>query len=95
MRASFGQVEELELLFGLKSERTIFTAAGNGRVTSYSEDDNHTAGPAEMAALAQGQIFFITTFAKPLFEAVTQLLPQLSYTVDILNQNEAQWRNYL
>ncbi|KAF5114726.1 hypothetical protein DV454_002777 [Geotrichum candidum] len=91
----FGQVEELELLFGLKSERTIFTAAGNGRVTSYSEDDNHTAGPAEMAALAQGQIFFITTFAKPLFEAVTQLLPQLSYTVDILNQNEAQWRNYL
>ncbi|KAF5102438.1 hypothetical protein D0Z00_000365 [Geotrichum galactomycetum] len=91
----FGQVEELELLFGLKPERTALTAAGQGRVTPYSDDDNHTTGPAEMAGLARGQLFFITTFAKPLFEAVTQLLPQLGYTVDILNQNEAQWRTYL
>lgn len=91
----FGQVEELELLFGLKPERTALTADGQGRVTSYSEDDAHATGPAEMAGLARGQLFFITTFAKPLFEAVTQLLPQLGYTVDILNQNEKQWRTYL
>lgn len=42
-------------------------------------------------SLAKGQLFFINTFAKPLFELVSMLFPELAYTIRILESNAAVW----
>lgn len=46
-------------------------------------------------ALAKGQLFFIGTFARPLFELVSKLFPQLSYTMEILEYNAITWKKKL
>lgn len=89
----FSEGQAVELALGLKEP-----AAGNGsdsgkvvEVQSYIFD-NRTQIPREkLAALAPGQIHFIKTFAKPLFTAVSELLPQLDYTLAILDENEKTW----
>ncbi|KAJ6119257.1 hypothetical protein N7523_003537 [Penicillium sp. IBT 18751x] len=54
-------------------------------------------GPPElgnMYKLATGQIGFMSIFALPLFEGVTDLLPQLQFTVDHMRRNQAQWQEH-
>lgn len=81
----FGEVEELENIFGVSNAFAVAPANPNEK-------------PKELSAqqkLAKGQLFFIRTFAKPLFVSVTQLLPALQYTVDILESNEVAWEKCL
>lgn len=42
-------------------------------------------------ALARSQLFFIGTYGRPLFTAVSRVLPQLAYTTDIIDANAARW----
>ena len=39
----------------------------------------------------KGQIFFINLFAENLFNSVSDLLPQLQYTCDIIMENKLFW----
>lgn len=39
----------------------------------------------------KGQIFFITTFAENLFNNIAELLPELRYTCDIVQENKEFW----
>ncbi|KAK9471631.1 uncharacterized protein V1510DRAFT_407756 [Dipodascopsis tothii] len=50
-----------------------------------SEDDR-------LLALAKSQIFFIDTFARPLFRAMVTALPELQYTLDNVIANGEIWR---
>lgn len=45
----------------------------------------------EDLALAKGQIGFIDFFALPLFEAVTQVVPEMGWSVRALNENRNEW----
>lgn len=52
-------------------------------------------GPPELGntyKLATGQIGFMSIFALPLFEGVSDLLPQLQFTVDYIRRNQARWQ---
>ncbi|CAL5872919.1 uncharacterized protein PFLUO_LOCUS7188 [Penicillium psychrofluorescens] len=52
-------------------------------------------GPPELGniyKLATGQIGFMSIFAMPLFEGVSDLMPQLQFTVDHICRNKAQWQ---
>ncbi|KAJ5601089.1 3'5'-cyclic nucleotide phosphodiesterase [Penicillium lagena] len=52
-------------------------------------------GPPELGniyKLATGQIGFMSIFAMPLFEGVSDLMPQLQFTVDHIGRNKAQWQ---
>ncbi|KAJ5157015.1 uncharacterized protein N7482_008115 [Penicillium canariense] len=54
-------------------------------------------GPPELGniyKLATGQIGFMSIFALPLFEGVSDLLPQLQFTADHLRRNQAQWQQH-
>jgi 3',5'-cyclic-nucleotide phosphodiesterase len=54
-------------------------------------------GPPELGniyKLATGQIGFMSIFALPLFEGVSDLLPQLQFTADHINRNQAQWQQH-
>ena len=86
----FAQVEELEISLGLKSPPPPPSPTPQ---VSGKEDLGNDQGPAteNLVKLAKGQIFFINTFAKPLFSAVSKLLPQLRYTLTILEENAATW----
>jgi 3',5'-cyclic-nucleotide phosphodiesterase len=44
-------------------------------------------------ALAKGQLFFIDTYGRPLFRAISRVLPELGYTIDFIDSNEAEWRD--
>jgi 3',5'-cyclic-nucleotide phosphodiesterase len=44
-------------------------------------------------ALAKGQLFFIDTYGRPLFRAISRVLPELRYTIDFIDSNEAEWRD--
>lgn len=51
-------------------------------------------GPPEVGnvyKLATGQIGFMSIFAIPLFEGVSDILPQLNFTVDQIRSNQARW----
>lgn len=39
----------------------------------------------------KGQLFFINTFAQNLFDSITELLPELKYTGDIIRENKTYW----
>ncbi|RLV93143.1 3'5'-cyclic-nucleotide phosphodiesterase 2 [Spathaspora sp. JA1] len=41
--------------------------------------------------LHKGQIFFINTFAENLFNSVAELLPEMKYACDIIQENKAFW----
>lgn len=41
--------------------------------------------------LHKGQIFFINTFAENLFENISELLPELTYTCEIIKENKDFW----
>lgn len=41
--------------------------------------------------LHKGQIFFIDTFAEGLFKSILELLPELKYTCDIVQDNKVFW----
>jgi 3',5'-cyclic-nucleotide phosphodiesterase len=52
-------------------------------------------GPPELGnvyKLATGQIGFMSIFALPLFEGISDLLPQLEFTADHIRRNQAQWQ---
>ncbi|CAG7926170.1 unnamed protein product [Penicillium olsonii] len=52
-------------------------------------------GPPELGniyKLATGQIGFMSIFALPLFEGISDLLPQLKFTADHIRRNQAQWQ---
>jgi 3',5'-cyclic-nucleotide phosphodiesterase len=52
-------------------------------------------GPPEIGnnyKLATGQIGFMSIFALPLFEGISDLLPQLQFTADHICRNQAQWQ---
>ncbi|OQE39369.1 hypothetical protein PENCOP_c007G08954 [Penicillium coprophilum] len=52
-------------------------------------------GPPELEnvyKLATGQIGFMSIFALPLFEGISDLLPQLHFTMDHIRRNQAQWQ---
>jgi len=54
-------------------------------------------GPPELGniyKLATGQIGFMSIFALPLFEGVSDLLPQLQFTADHIRRNQAQWQQH-
>lgn len=54
-------------------------------------------GPPELGniyKLATGQIGFMSIFALPLFEGVSDLLPQLQFTADHIHRNQAQWQEH-
>lgn len=81
----FAEVEALEVALGMKPP----TAAATAEITETKKAEK------SQLALAKGQIFFITTFAKPLFSAVSQMLPELSYTMSTLDENLAYWVSQL
>lgn len=41
--------------------------------------------------LGKGQLFFIDTFAEGLFASILELLPELKYTCDIIQENKLYW----
>lgn len=90
----FAEVEILEIALGLK-----IPLSPVGPVEADFEDLKSGAPRIiprhKLVALAKGQIFFINTFAKPLFFAVSKLLPQLSYTLGILEENASIWASKL
>ncbi|OGE49430.1 hypothetical protein PENARI_c021G10776 [Penicillium arizonense] len=52
-------------------------------------------GPPELGnvyKLATGQIGFMSIFALPLFEGISDLLPQLEFTAEHIRRNQAQWQ---
>ncbi|KAJ5121828.1 hypothetical protein N7526_008765 [Penicillium atrosanguineum] len=54
-------------------------------------------GPPELGniyKLATGQIGFMSIFALPLFEGISDLLPQLQFTADHIRRNQAQWQQH-
>lgn len=54
-------------------------------------------GPPELGniyKLATSQIGFMSIFALPLFEGVSDLLPQLRFTADQICRNQAQWQQH-
>ncbi|KAJ5893324.1 hypothetical protein N7495_005015 [Penicillium taxi] len=54
-------------------------------------------GPPELGnvyKLATGQIGFMSIFALPLFEGVSDFLPQMQFTCDAIRRNLAQWQQY-
>lgn len=54
-------------------------------------------GPPELGniyKLATSQIGFMSIFALPLFEGVSDLLPQLQFTGDHIRRNQAQWQEH-
>lgn len=54
-------------------------------------------GPPELGniyKLATGQIGFMSIFALPLFEGVSDLLPTLQFTADHIRGNQAQWQQH-
>jgi 3',5'-cyclic-nucleotide phosphodiesterase len=53
-------------------------------------------GPPELGniyKLATGQIGFMSIFALPLFEGISDLLPQLQFTTDHIRHNQALWQS--
>ncbi|KAJ5106264.1 hypothetical protein N7456_002939 [Penicillium angulare] len=54
-------------------------------------------GPPELGniyKLATGQIGFMSIFALPLFEGVSDLLPQLGFTADHIRSNKGLWQKH-
>ncbi|KAJ5803558.1 uncharacterized protein N7503_006008 [Penicillium pulvis] len=54
-------------------------------------------GPPELGniyKLATGQIGFMSIFALPLFEGVSDLMPQLQFTADYIRDNQSQWQQH-
>lgn len=54
-------------------------------------------GPPELGnvyKLATGQIGFMSIFAIPLFEGVSDILPQLRFTVEQIRSNQSRWHYY-
>jgi 3',5'-cyclic-nucleotide phosphodiesterase len=44
-----------------------------------------------MLALAKSQVGFMTLFALPLFESLSQVLPEMRFSVEVLRANKAKW----
>jgi hypothetical protein len=89
----FAEGEALELALGLK-EPPADTELNDDKIVEaqdYIFDNRSQIPRAKLAALAPGQIHFIKTFAKPLFTAVSELLPQLDFTLAIIDENENTW----
>jgi 3',5'-cyclic-nucleotide phosphodiesterase len=54
-------------------------------------------GPPELGniyKLATSQIGFMSIFALPLFEGISDLLPQLQFTAEHIRRNQAQWKQH-
>ncbi|KAJ5763516.1 hypothetical protein N7533_002197 [Penicillium manginii] len=54
-------------------------------------------GPPELGniyKLATSQIGFMSIFALPLFEGISDLLPQLHFTAEHIRRNQAQWKQH-
>ena len=54
-------------------------------------------GPPELGnvyKLATGQIGFMSIFAIPLFEGVSDILPQLKFTVEQIRSNQSRWHYF-
>lgn len=69
-----------------------------GRLIDYNHELVYDAVPHSLdeiletnPVLHRGQIFFINTFAENLFNNIAQLLPELKYTCDIIQENKEFW----
>lgn len=89
------EVEALEIALGMKAPPAIPTVVSQPSTTSSKSDSLAESEETKLRGLAKGQIFFITTFAKPLFAAVCQLLPRLEFTLNILEENAESWASKL
>lgn len=81
----FAEVEALEIMLGMKNYPSPQDA---------KPDDSEPCVPSpqqQLDALAKGQLFFINTFARPLFVAVSQLLPELEFVLKIIEENSKAW----
>lgn len=97
----FAEVEALEVALEIKPAPVlpIFTniPGANGHTDEHLplEKEEASISPEAMITLAKGQFFFINTFAKPLFSAVSKILPQLRYTLIVLEENAGTWARKL
>lgn len=83
----FAQVANLEVEFGLKKKSPV--------VNCSSSSGSSSAHKIELETLAKGQLFFIETYAGPLFSQVKRIIPQLEFATDMINSNANSWKNVL
>lgn len=55
--------------------------------------DKNEKLPDPQLALAKGQVFFINTYARPLFSSMAKIFPQFKFTIDIIEANCKSWEN--
>lgn len=94
----FAQVEFLEIELKMKEPKPVIVAtstqpASPDPIIEVKEDGEGYSVP--VISLAKGQLFFINTFARPLFDLVSKLFPELAYTIEILESNHLVWKNKL
>ncbi|ODQ64921.1 HD-domain/PDEase-like protein [Nadsonia fulvescens var. elongata DSM 6958] len=87
----FSDIMALEIDLGFRNPPTDEPAKKDACVKNEREIDGPGKKAIDPLELAKGQLFFIGTFARPLFEAVIKVLPQLSFTLDVLDDNKAYW----
>lgn len=88
----FSQVEALEIELKMKDAKPAASKVDTPTVQVEEDGEGYTV---PVVALAKGQLYFIDTFAKPLFELVSKLFPKLSYTIKILEGNAQVWKKKL
>lgn len=91
----FSQVETLEIELKMKEPKPVATtekqsSSPNPTIEVKEDGEGYTV---PVLSLAKGQLFFINTFAKPLFELVSKLFPELAFTITILESNALVWKN--
>lgn len=94
----FAQVEVLEIELKMKEPKPVIVATSTqptspDPIIEVKEDGEGYSVP--VISLAKGQLFFINTFARPLFDLVSKLFPELAYTIEILESNHLVWKNKL
>ncbi|KAK9238741.1 hypothetical protein V1525DRAFT_455623 [Lipomyces kononenkoae] len=82
----FKKMSDLEEELGLKPPAITQPDKRSTMPTNVlSQDDK------ESVALAKSQLFFITTFAEPLFDAVQQVVPELRHIASNIAKNRVAW----
>lgn len=91
----FSEVETLEIELEMKKPKELVDIKSEEEQEQIEVTEDGEGFKVPIIQLAKGQLYFINTFAKPLFVAVQQLFPQLQYTVDILEDNAKVWTDKL
>lgn len=80
----------------ISTSSSISTSTNGSMTTSSGSTSTTVTSAADLdLALAKGQLYFISTFARPLFAKVSDLVPQLSFTMSVLDQNTQYWTTKL